>query len=114
MIPFILLNVNRKRSRTIFRVIFTDQVPEREAQAPVGPASAAVACVVFGSFGVVRLLAPPAAHPSSLIKCVSVVYADEARADWSRRTVMVRMNNGTESSIKVVASRPRATKGKPL
>jgi RNA polymerase sigma-70 factor (ECF subfamily) len=34
----ILLNVNRKRSRTIFRLIFTDQVPEREAQALVGPA----------------------------------------------------------------------------
>jgi len=37
----ILLNVNRKRSRNIFRLIFTDRVPEREAEAPVGPASSA-------------------------------------------------------------------------
>ena len=37
----ILLNVNRKRSRNIFRLIFTDQVPEREAEATVGPASLA-------------------------------------------------------------------------
>lgn len=37
----ILLNVNRKRSRTIFRLIFTDKVPEREAQDPIGPASSA-------------------------------------------------------------------------
>jgi hypothetical protein len=75
---------------------------------------AAVACLLFGSIGVFRTRTPPAVHPSSHIKCVSVVYADEARVNWSKRTVMVRMKNGTESYIKVVASRPQATKGKPL
>ena len=75
---------------------------------------AAVACLLIGSFGVVRLLTPPSAHSSSYIKCVSVVYADEARADWSKRTVMVRMKNGTESYIKIVASKPQVMKGKTL
>ncbi len=35
----ILLNVNRKRSRNVFRLIFTDELPEREAEDPVGTAS---------------------------------------------------------------------------
>jgi hypothetical protein len=75
---------------------------------------AAVACLLIGSYGVVRLLMPPPAHSSSYIKCVSVVYADEARVNWSKRTVIVRMKNGTESYIKIVASKPQVMKGKTL
>ena len=49
----ILLNVNRKRSRNVFRLIFTDEPPEREAEAPAGHAPSAdadtVAVLVSGA-----------------------------------------------------------------
>ena len=71
---------------------------------------AAAACLLIGVFGVVRLRTAPPAHPGAYIKCVSVVYADEARLDWSKRTIMVRKTNGTDSYIKVVAFKPQRTK----
>lgn len=42
----ILLNVNRKRCRNIFRLIFTDTLPEREAELPPGPAPSLDAAAV--------------------------------------------------------------------
>ena len=74
----------------------------------------AAACLLIGIFGVVRLRTAPPAHPGAYIKCVSVVYADEARLDWSKRTIIVRNANGTDSYIKVVAYKPRTTKGATL
>ncbi len=77
-----------------------------------GPGLAwAATCLLIVVFGVIRLQTPPPAHSDAHIKCVVVMYADEARTNWSRRTIIVRKTNGTESYIKVVAQKPQQTKG---
>jgi hypothetical protein len=70
----------------------------------------AVACLLIGIFGVQRLRTPLPSHGSRHIKCVAVLYTDESRAEWSKRTVIVRKTNRTDSYVKVVACRPHATK----
>jgi hypothetical protein len=75
---------------------------------------AAAACLLIAVIGVVREPTPAQAHPSTHIKCVSVVHTDKARLDWSKRTIIVRNTNGTDSYIKVVAYKPQATKGEIL
>ena len=70
-------------------------------------ALAATACLLVAVLGIALLRTSTPALPQSLIKCVSVVYADEARRVWLKRTVIVREANGTESYIKVEAHNPR-------
>ena len=71
-----------------------------------GLALAGAACLLIAAFGVVRLRTPPPAHLGAYIKSVSVVYDDNFHLNWSKRTVLVRKTNGTESYIKIVASKP--------
>ena len=70
-------------------------------------ALAAAACLLIAVLGVVRLRTSTPAPHHSRIKCVSVVYADESRSVWLKRTVIVREANGMESYIRVVAHNSR-------